>query len=82
MVIKKYYSTSEAGKILGISREAVLKQINTGRLKAERVGRSFVIPLEALPLKHLPVQEQNEIKEAVERVIREYGWVLKKLGQE
>lgn len=44
------YSIAEYAALLKISRQAVLKRINTGTLKAKKVGRSYVI-LEEPPKK-------------------------------
>lgn len=43
---KNYVSTLEAARVLGVSRVAMLKRITTGKVKAERVGGSFIIPLD------------------------------------
>ena len=45
---KKYYSTMEVGKILHLSRVAILKRIKSGKLKAERVGKNFIVSNEAV----------------------------------
>jgi excisionase family DNA binding protein len=37
------HSVKELAALLGISRQAVLKRINKGDIKASLVGRSFVI---------------------------------------
>jgi excisionase family DNA binding protein len=37
------YSVQEYADLAGISRQAVLKKINTGKLKAKKVGRAFVV---------------------------------------
>ena len=41
-------SVAEAADALGITRQAVLKRIRTGRLGARKVGRNYVIPKDAL----------------------------------
>ena len=38
-------SIAEYAKIKGVSRVAILKQINTGKVKAFKVGRAYVINL-------------------------------------
>jgi cysteine synthase A len=43
-----YLSIQEAARRLGVSRIAVYKRVKSGRLPAMRVGRSFVIPRQAL----------------------------------
>ncbi len=44
----KFYSTPEVAKILGISRIAVFKKIKSGKLKAVKVGKGYVISKEDL----------------------------------
>lgn len=80
----KFISTSEAAKILGISRVAVFKQIKAGKLKAERVGRNFVID-KVLLIGSIEKPSQKRIEEidrVVDKVLKEYGEVIKKLGKE
>jgi excisionase family DNA binding protein len=45
---EKLYSTPEVAKILGMSRIAVFKKIKTGKLKATKVGKGYVISKEDL----------------------------------
>jgi excisionase family DNA binding protein len=82
--MKDYYTTSEAAKILGISRIAVFQRIKAGKLEAERFGRNYSIHASALPLidKELEAEKNDDLREAVKRVVREYGTTLKKLGAE
>lgn len=79
-----YISTMEAAKILGISRMQVVRKIKSGEIKANRVGRSFVIPINELnPIfKTSSADELRRIEKGVEKVVEEYGDVLKKLGRE
>jgi excisionase family DNA binding protein len=37
------YSVTEYAQLKGISRQAVLKQIKTGKLPAKKVGKTYVI---------------------------------------
>lgn len=82
---KEMLSTNEVAKILGVSRVAVFKQIKTGRIKAKKVGRSFVIERKELPQileTALTKSKKRQIEKAVDKTIREYAQVLKLLGQE
>lgn len=86
---KKYYSTTESAKILGLSRVAVFKRIRSGTLKAERYGRNYLIPKDQLP--HLPHQENDQelteaekglIERGVKKTVKDFGKTLKLLGKE
>jgi len=82
--MKDFYTTSEAAKILGISRIAAFQRIKAGKLEAKRFGRNYSVPASALPLngKELETEKNDDLREAVKRVVREYGATLKKLGAE
>jgi excisionase family DNA binding protein len=43
-----YIGTTEAARLLGISRQAVLKRIRAGTLEAAKVGRNYVVPVAAV----------------------------------
>ncbi|MBN2197695.1 helix-turn-helix domain-containing protein [Candidatus Wolfebacteria bacterium] len=43
MELKDFYTTAELAKVLGISRVAVFKKIKNGLIKAQKIGRNFVI---------------------------------------
>lgn len=82
---KDFLSTTEVAKLLGISRIAVFKKIKSGQIKARKQGRNFVIALKDLPGAFRafvgPVQEK-EIKDAINKAIRQYGEVFRLLGRE
>ncbi|MEA3449428.1 MAG: helix-turn-helix domain-containing protein [Patescibacteria group bacterium] len=82
---KNFYSVTELARALNISRQSVLQKINKGQLKAEKVGRNYIIPKESLNgivYDELTDKLKNEIEKGVARVVREYSEVLKKLGRE
>lgn len=82
---KKFYSTIEIAKMLGISRIAVFKKIKSGEIKAQKVGRSFVIDggsLAGIVGAALTDNKKKEIERSVDRTIKEYGEALKLLGAE
>jgi excisionase family DNA binding protein len=59
---KLLYSTNDIAKILGISHTAVFKKIVQGKLKAEKIGRNYVIPAsEVEKLGHIKNDPQQEI---------------------
>lgn len=84
MTAKKYISTTEAAKILGISTVAVFKKIKNGVLPAQKIGRNYAVDPENLGLKSGRANKKigRQIKDAVRRVVSEYGETLKKLGRE
>lgn len=43
MVSRDFYTTAELAKILGISRVSVFNKIKNGDIKAQKMGRNFVI---------------------------------------
>ena len=84
-----YISITELAKMLGISRVAVFKRIKKGQIPAEKIGRSYAISMEYVTdlmrkghSKILTEDRKNEIKQAVEKVVKEYGETLRLLGKE
>jgi len=80
---KKFLSTVELAKILGISRIAVYKKIKSGEIKAIKVGRNFVIDKKDLGNilgEKLTKKEEKEIERAVKKVVEEYRETLRLLG--
>jgi excisionase family DNA binding protein len=82
---RDFLSTIEVAKLLGISRIAVFKKIKLGQIKAQKVGRNFVIAKSELPFllkDSLGEIEKNQIEKAVAKTVAEYGETLKLLGKE
>lgn len=82
---KKYVSTAELASLLGISRQAIFKKIKSGEIKAEKIGRNFIIGKENLSEilgAVLTDKQKQEIEKSVNKTISEYGKTLKLLGQE
>lgn len=82
--MEKYVTTTEAGKILGLDRTQVFRLIKAGKIPAERVGKNYVIKLEDLGVgaEALSKKEERQIEKSVSKVFKEYGDVIKKLGEE
>jgi len=81
----EYITIPQLAKILGISRIAVYKKVKQGRIKAVRIGRAFAIPQRQIATilgKTLRKEDKKEIDNAVNKVVTEYGEVLKLLGSE
>jgi len=80
---KKFISTIELAKILGVSRIAVYKRVKSGKIKAKKIGRNFAIDkkdLGGILGKKLTKQQKSEIERAVKKTVKEYGETLKLLG--
>lgn len=80
---KNFLTTAELAKLLGISRVAVFKKIKKGEIKAEKIGRNFVIHKKDLGIilgKVLSKEDKSEIEKAVKKLVKEYGKTLKLLG--
>jgi excisionase family DNA binding protein len=82
---KEFYSTNEVAKIVGLSRQAIFKKIKAGKIKANKIGKSFIIPRTELPKildRTVSDKSKNEISVTVKRLVDEYGEALKLLGKE
>jgi excisionase family DNA binding protein len=84
---KKYLSTAEVAKILGISRIAVFRRIRLGKIKAEKIGKSYMIlkddiSIEITNTSDLSNEKKREIETVVKRAAKEYGEAFKLLGKE
>jgi len=82
---KKYLTTAELAKLLGISRIAVFKKIKAGKIQAKKIGRNFFIDkkeLGGILDESLTKRKKNEISASVKKTIEEYGETLKLLGKE
>ena len=85
MTKKQYTTISELAEILGISHVAVWKRIKKGQIKAEKVGNMYVITDKEVAHvlgKKLTAKDKGQIEKAVRKAVKEYGEVLRKLGEE
>jgi excisionase family DNA binding protein len=70
---------------LGISRIAVWNKVKKGEIPATKVGRQYVISARDARIaagEELTSEQEQWIEAAVERVVRKYGPVLKRLSRE
>ncbi len=82
---KKYVSTAELAKLLGVSRIAVFKKIQSNKIKAFKIGRNYVIPIEefwSAMGTFISPEQKKEMDAVVKRAVQEYGDALRKLGAE
>ncbi len=81
----KYLSTAEFAKLLGVSRIAVFKKIQSKKIKAFKIGRNYAIPMEEFMRAvgtFIPQEKKDEIEKIVKRAVKEYGEALRLLGKE
>jgi len=50
---KDFYTTTELGKVLGISRISVFKRVKQGSIKGQKIGRDFIIFKKDVDIKKL-----------------------------
>ena len=86
---KLYISVAELAKMLDISRIAVFKRIKKGQIPAQKIGRSYAISMiDANDVVHgvhsriLTEERKQDVKNAVEKTVKEYGETLRLLGKE
>lgn len=82
---KSYLSTTEIAKLTGVSRIAIFKKIKSGEIRAEKVGRNYIIPwseFEAIAGHFVSQKKKKEIEKSVARTVHEYGEALRRLGRE
>ncbi len=84
---KMFFSTPEVAKLLKLSRVAIFNKIKAGLIKAEKVGRNYLIPREEIEHflsghKKISPSEREEIKKSVQKAIEEYGEAIRMLGKE
>lgn len=81
----KYLTIPQVAKMLGISRIAVYKKVKNGQIKADRIGRSYVInhkQIFSFTFKKLTKKDVQELDTAIRKAIKEYGETFRLLGQE
>ncbi len=85
MVNQKYITIPQLAKLLGLSRIEVYRRVRKGQIKAEKIGRMYVIKDKEVAYilgKKLTAKDKVQIEKAVKKAVKEYGEVLRKLGEE
>jgi len=85
MVNEKYITIPQLAELLGLSRIEVYRRVRKGQIKAEKIGRMYVIKDKEVAHilgKKLTAKDKGQIEKAVKKVVKEYGEVLRKLGTE
>ena len=85
MTREKYITIPELAKLLGVSRIAIYNRVKKGQIPATKIGGTHVITDKTVADilgRKLTAKGKKRIDAAVERTVREYGEVLKRLGKE
>jgi len=82
---KGFYSTTEVADILRVSRITVFQRIKSGKIKAEKIGRNYIVSHESLLGalgQKVGAHKKEEIDRVVKRAMKDYKEVFKRLGKE
>jgi excisionase family DNA binding protein len=82
---KDYLTVKELADLIGVSRVAVFNKIKLGKIKAEKIGRNYIIYKENLPdmlNTSLSLADKEKIEKGVKKVLKDYGETIKMLGKE
>ena len=80
---KEILSVKEVAKLMGISRQHVLREIIKGKICATKVGRSYIIKRSDLPgiYRSITEKDKKEVEDAVDKTFEDYAEVIRKLGK-
>lgn len=79
------YSTAEVARILHLSRIEIFRKIKSGKIKAEKIGRNYVVPrdsIEEILGETIGVHKRGEIDSVIDKALKEYGDTFTKLSKE
>lgn len=81
---KNLISVQEAADILGYSRMHVFRLIKSNKIIAKQIGRSYVIDRNSLGgiFKKITPSEEKAVGKAMDRVLKDFEPVLRKLSKE
>ena len=82
---KNMYSTSEVASILHLSRIEIFRKIKAGKIKAQKIGRNYVIPydsVEEILGDTIGTHKKEEIEKVIDKALEEYGEAFKRLSKE
>ena len=85
MVNEKYITIPQLAELLGLSRIEVYRRVRKGQIKAEKIGRMYVIKdneVSHILGKKLTAKDKGQIEKTVKKAVKEYGEVLKRLSKE
>ncbi|MFQ5848011.1 MAG: helix-turn-helix domain-containing protein [Candidatus Methylomirabilales bacterium] len=85
MTTENYITIPELARLLGVSRIAIYNRVKKGQIPATKIGRTYVITDKTVADilgRKVTAKGRKRIDAAVDRTVREYGEVLKRLGKE
>ena len=85
MVKQEHITIPQLARMLRLSRIEVYRKVKKGQIKAVRAGRVYLIAdSDAANIlgKELSGECKQRLDRGVEKVVKEYGELLKKLGRE
>ncbi len=85
MLIQRDMTIPQLARELGVSRVAVWQKVKSGKIPAHKIGAQYVIRAQDANValgRSLTDEQRVWIRDAVGRVVREYGAVLKRLSRE
>jgi len=71
-------------EMMGLSRVQIFRLVKAGKIPAIKIGRNYAIRKSDLGVYGggVSAKEKKNIEKSVDKVIKEYGDVIKKLGEE
>ncbi len=82
---KDYFTVKELADLTGVSRVTVFNRIKRGEVRAEKIGRNYIIYWKNLPNMLNPFLtkfDKDNIERGVKRALHDYGDAIKMLGKE
>jgi excisionase family DNA binding protein len=85
MANEKFITIPQLAELMGLSRIEVYRKVRKGQIKAEKIGKMYVITDSEVA--HIfgektSDKDKNRIEKAVKKTVKDYGEVLRKLGKE
>lgn len=81
---KNYLTIPEFAEKIGLSRSQVFRRVKAGLVKAEKAGKIHLIPIDELYkiTGEVTQQDRHLIAHGVKKTLKDYGSVIKDLGDE
>lgn len=80
-----YITVPQLAKTLNLSRTAVFNWVKTGKVQASKVGGVWIIDdpnLTEVLTGELSEKQKRQIKAAVQKAVKQYGELFKRLSKE